>query len=207
MRWSTRRRFHSSEMCSRSGSLMWAQVLGKLAFICFICVGLIGFIIAVAVGGPAGLNMWFYGQRPDKWAGVAPEMHLVASCSRCEGRSIAVWQLPGRAKIYSSPSVNGLTGVMAVNGRLRMEDTSDCPGATAGWVLNAVRGASTTVVGQGKLTTRPPSFIPSSLDPSQYVELSSAAVPAGTERVTLVFERLDTSSCSANVAWDDPRLK
>lgn len=182
---------------------MWAQVLGGLAFI---SVGLI-----IVFAGPVSLNMWFKGQGPDKWAGVAPEMHLVAApaptCRNCEGGSIAVWQLPGRAKIYSSPSVIGLAGVTAVNGHLHIEDASDCPGATVGWVLNAVRGASTTAVGQGKLTNQPPSIVPRPLGPSEVADLSSAALPAGTERVTLILERLDTSSCSANVAWDDPRLK
>lgn len=190
---------------------MWEQVLVGLIST-LICVGVICVIglLLFLYSSPVLLNMWSRGQHIHKWAGVAPERRLVAivpACWNCEGGSIAVWQLPGRAKIYSSPSVNGLAGVTAVNGHLYIQDTSDCPGATAGWVLNAIRGASTTVVGQGKLTTRPSSLFPTPRGPSEYVDLSSAALPAGTERVTLILERLDTSSCSANVAWDDPRLK
>lgn len=145
---------------------MWAQVLGGLIST-LICVGVICVIglLLFLYSSPVLLNMWSRGQHIHKWAGVAPERHLVFICPKCEGGSIAVWQLPGRAKIYSSPSVTGLAGVTAVNGHLYIQDTSDCPGATAGWVLNAIRGASTTVVGQGKLTTRPPSLFPTPVAP------------------------------------------
>lgn len=132
---------------------------------------------------------------PNEWGGVAPQVHRVPpicgkDCST--GHSTAVWQLPDQAKIHSTAAVSRFASIRFVGGySFKMQDASDCPEATVGWALNAVRGTSTMPVGQGKLTNDSESDL-------------SFTLPEGTEQVALILERLDKSSCSTKVEWTGP---